>query len=54
MSKEKKLGPSDFQAEIVRLQKEGKMPPLEDVLAAVAGVRDKYAPAIMEARNEGE
>lgn len=45
-----KIKPSDFEAEVARLQQQGKMPPLEDVLSAVAKVRKKYAPAIMDAR----
>lgn len=45
-----KIGPSQFKAEIERLQREGKMPSLEEVLAAVANVRAEFAPKILAAR----
>lgn len=51
---EKKLGPTEFQAEINRLQAAGKLPKLEDVLGAVAEARKKYAPQILDARKKGE
>lgn len=46
---EKKLGPSDFQAEVERLRAAGKLPSLEEVLDAVAETREKYPPKILEA-----
>lgn len=46
----KKIGPSDFKAEAERLHAAGKMPSLEDLLAAVADTRKEYAPKILEAR----
>ena len=49
---EKKLGPSDFKAEAERLHSAGKMPSLEDVLAAVAESREKYADKIVAARKQ--
>jgi hypothetical protein len=52
---EKKFTPSDFKAEVERLQAAGKMPKLEDLLDAVAEARSKYAPKILKARKtEGE
>jgi hypothetical protein len=51
---EKKLGPTEFQAEVQRLHAAGQLPSLEDVLAAVAEAREEYAPQILEARNQGE
>lgn len=54
MAEEKKVGPTDFQAEVARLQQAGQMPSLEQVLDAVVNVRKKYAPAIKEARAKGD
>jgi hypothetical protein len=51
---EKKLGPSDFQAEIQRLQAAGKLPQLHELLGAVADTRKEYAPKILDARKQGE
>lgn len=51
---DKKIGPSDFKAEAERLHAAGKLPPLEDVLSAVAGVRKEYAPKILKARSQGQ
>ena len=47
---EPKIKPSNLEAEAVRLHQEGKMPSLEQVLAAVAETRQKYADKIREAR----
>ena len=47
---EQELGPSDFAAEIERLKAEGKLPPLERVLSAVAEIRAEYAQKILAAR----
>lgn len=47
---EKKLGPTEFQAEIERLQAEGKMPSLDELLDTVAEVRAEYVPRILEVR----
>ena len=47
---EQKLGPSDFAAEVERLKAEGKLPPLERVLSAVAEIREIYRPRILAAR----
>lgn len=38
---EKKVGPTDFQAEIKRLKAAGKLPTLEEVLDAVADARER-------------
>ncbi len=51
---DKKFGPSDFKAEAERLHAAGKMPKLEDLLAAVADTRKEYAPKILQARKSGE
>lgn len=51
---EKKLGPTQFQAEVERLHAEGKLPPLHEVLGAVADARSKFAPKILDARKQGE
>lgn len=48
-----KIRPSDLEAEIRRLQKSGQMPKLEDVLAAVAESREKYAEKIRQAQKQG-
>jgi len=50
---EKKVGPSDFEAEVERLREAGKLPSLEQVLDAVAETRKKYAPKIFKAREQG-
>ena len=47
---EPKIGPTQFKAEIERLQREGKMPTLEAVLAAIAEVRAAYRQKILAAR----
>ena len=51
---EQKIKPSDLEAEAARLHQAGKMPSLEQVLAAVAETRSKYADKIREARNQPE
>ena len=48
---EKKLGPSDFQAEVERLRAAGKLPSLDEVLDAVADARKRYATKIRNARD---
>lgn len=50
---EPKVGPSDFQAEIARLHAAGKLPALHELLGAVADAREKFAPKILKAREEG-
>jgi hypothetical protein len=50
---EKKVGPSDFQAEVDRLKVAGKFPSLDEVLDALVDARKKYAPKILEAREQG-
>jgi hypothetical protein len=47
---EPKIGPSDFQKEVQRLQAEGRMPSLEAVLQAVAEARAEYREKILAAR----
>jgi hypothetical protein len=48
--RERKSGPSDFQKEIVRLQNEQRMPPLQAVLQAVVEIREVYRPLILVVR----
>jgi hypothetical protein len=48
--KERKFCPSDFQNEILRLQKERRMPSLQAVLQAVGEIREVYRPLILLAR----
>jgi hypothetical protein len=50
----KKQGPTEMQAEVARLQAAGKLPPLHEVLGAVADARAKYREPILKARNSGE
>jgi hypothetical protein len=50
----KKIGPSDFKAEVERLHAAGKLPKLEDLLSAVADTRKEYAPQILAARHSNE
>ncbi len=47
---EPKMGPTQYKAEIERLQREGKMPTLEQVLAAVAETRAEYRERILATR----
>jgi hypothetical protein len=47
---EPKMGPTQFKAEIERLQREGKMPTLGAVLAAIAETRAEYREKILAAR----
>ena len=47
-----RIGPTHFKAEVERLQREGKMPSLEAVLAAVAEVRAEYREKILAARRK--
>lgn len=50
----KKIGPTEFQAEVERLHAAGKLPKLEDLLGAVGETRKEYTPKILEARKQGE
>jgi hypothetical protein len=47
---EPKVGPTQFQEEVERLKREGKMPSLEEVLAAIDEVKQEYVPRILAAR----
>jgi hypothetical protein len=44
------MGPTEFKAEVERLQREGKLPSLETLLAAIAETRAEFAPKILAAR----
>lgn len=48
---EKKITPSDLRRQAEKLVGSGEMPPLEDVLDAVAEARTKYKPLIEEEHN---
>jgi hypothetical protein len=48
--KKTKLGPSDFQREVERLQTEGRMPSLSKLLDVIAEVRAEFREKILEAR----
>jgi hypothetical protein len=45
-----KLGPTQFQAEVERLQAEGRMPSLSKLLDVIAEVRAEFREKILEAR----
>jgi hypothetical protein len=45
-----KLGPTQFQAEVERLQREGRMPSLPDFLDVIAETRAEFARKILDAR----
>ena len=47
-----KMGPTEFAAEVERLKAEGKLPTLEELLSAVAEVREIYRPLILAARRK--
>ena len=51
---QKKVGPTDFQAEVEKLKASGKMPALHELLGAVGEAREKFAPQILKAREKGE
>jgi len=51
---EPKLGPTQFKAEVEKLQREGRMPSLERLLEVVAEVREIYRPKILAARKKGD
>jgi hypothetical protein len=51
---EKKLSPADFREEVQRLHAAGKLPPIHELLSAVADTRKDYADKIIAARNQGE
>ncbi len=48
--RELKTGPMQFQAEVERLKAEGRLPSLEEVLAAVASARLEFRDKILAAR----
>jgi hypothetical protein len=48
--REPKLGPTQFKAEVEKLQREGRMPTLEAVLDAVASARTEYREKLLAAR----
>jgi hypothetical protein len=52
MGELKKFGPSDFQRQVERLQSEGRMPSLDELLSVVAQIREVYRPLILAARRK--
>jgi hypothetical protein len=52
MADRKKVGPTNFQAEVERLRAAGKFPALDEVLDAVADARKKFALKILEVRQQ--
>jgi hypothetical protein len=49
---EPKFGPTQFKAEVEKLRLEGRMPTLEQLLRAIAEVREIYRPKILAARKK--
>jgi hypothetical protein len=47
---EPKIGPSDFQKEVEKLQREGRMPTLDQLLQAIGETRAEYREKILAAR----
>ena len=47
---EPKIGSSDFQREVEKLRREGRMPSLERLLEVIGEVRKEYVPKILAAR----
>jgi len=47
-----KLGPTQFQAEVRRLQSQGRMPSLIELLDVIAEVRAEYSEKITTARRK--
>jgi hypothetical protein len=45
-----KLGPTQFKAEVERLQAEGRMPSLSELLGVIAEVRTEYRGRILTTR----
>lgn len=45
-----KKGPTEFRKEAEKMLREGTMPSLDEVLKAVAGVRQEYGQKILDAR----
>lgn len=53
MVRDRLISPSDLRAEAQQLLEKGKMPSLDQLLAAVASVRQKYGPKLKAARKVG-
>lgn len=47
-----KIKPSDLRIEALRLIQSGEMPSLDEVLKAVAEIRQKYRPEIEQVRSD--
>jgi cytochrome c-type biogenesis protein CcmE len=48
----KKIKPSDLEREGQRLIEAGQMPTLQELLTAIAEVREEYRAKVLEARNQ--
>ena len=49
---EPKMGPTEMRAEVIRLNREGKMPSLDELLKAVVETRAEYREKILAARKQ--
>ena len=49
---EPKIGPTQFQKEVERLQAAGQMPSLEEVLRVIGDIRAEFRPKILAARRD--
>jgi hypothetical protein len=49
---EPKFGPTQFKAEVEKLRREGRMPTLDNLLRAIAEVREIYRPKILAERKK--
>jgi hypothetical protein len=49
---EPKFVPTQFKAEVEKLRREGRMPTLDQLLRAIAEVREIYRPKILAARKK--
>jgi len=45
-----KIGPTQFQTEVERLQAEGRMPSLSELLDVIADTRKIFVPLILKAK----
>jgi hypothetical protein len=52
MTQKKKMSEHELRAEVEKLLREGRMPSLRQVLAAITETKAKYAPRIRRARRD--
>jgi hypothetical protein len=48
--RERRLGPTQFAAEVERLKAEGRLPSLPEVLRVIGEIRAEFVPKILAAR----